>query len=155
MLSTAARPTFSSFLDGQDRNIQDLLDQAKRILRRSPRAPRRRIDAVPPGNCSQLANVKLVHIPYKTTEATADLWEDAFQYGAQRCRALLAKSGKLRARRNADTRIKLMPELPTVAEAAHLPNTTFACDCRTVRNNTTSDRRKTRYRLYGCVVRTE
>jgi tripartite-type tricarboxylate transporter receptor subunit TctC len=108
-------------------SIQDLLDQA----RKNPES----ITYGSPGVGStphlsgellaQLANVKLTHIPYKgQPEAMADLLGGRISMMA--LSAALAgshiKSGKLRALGvTANTRIKLMPELPTIAEAAHLP----------------------------------
>lgn len=74
---------------------------------------------------AQLAGVKLVHVPYKgQPEATTDLL--AGRISMMALSAALAgphiKSGQLRPLGvTANSRIKLSPELPTIAEAAHLP----------------------------------
>lgn len=108
-------------------SIQNLLDQAKKnpesITYGSPG-----VGSTPHLSgelLAQLANVKLVHIPYKgQPEAMADLLGGRISMMALSAALAgpLIKSGKLRALAvTADTRIKLMPELPTIAEAAHLP----------------------------------
>jgi tripartite-type tricarboxylate transporter receptor subunit TctC len=74
---------------------------------------------------AQLAGVKLVHVPYKgQPEAMTDLL--AGRISMMALSAALAgphiKSGQLRPLGvTANSRIKLFPELPTIAEAAHLP----------------------------------
>lgn len=109
------------------KNIQELLEQA-RLKPESITYGSPGIGSSPHLSgelLAQMAGVKLVHVPYKGQPAAmADLL--AGRISVMALSAALAgphiKSGQLRPLGvTADSRIKLFPEIPTIAEAAHLP----------------------------------